>query len=525
MHALQRLSAGSDDWRVLRALTLYRLLLITLLLSLLESGFTLTLFEKVDAGLFRSINRAYALASLLLLVPLLSRRPRATLQMGLQFGIDALSLTALVYATGGIESGLGILLITPMVAAALVLSPRLAMVCAASGTLLIFGEEFLRQLAQPVSPADLTSTGVLGLMFFATTMAAAAVAARARKSEALAASADREVENLSRLNENIVEALQTGVIVINADRRVRTVNQAALRLLGVNQAVDRSLVDLAPALAHALQDWLLGSAAASRPVVARPGGAEVTPRFSRLGWFESSPLLILLDDTEQLREQARQLKLASLGRLSASIAHEIRNPLSAMTHAGQLLAEDPELRQDQRRLLDMIARHGSRIDQIVRDVLDLARRSPQPAAAIVLGEALQRIRSVYLETPGHSERVIDLPSVPEDWRVRFDADHLLQVLHNLWDNSFEHAERPDVVVRLQASMEDGQLRLDIRDNGIGIAEGVRERLFEPFTTTSARGTGLGLYLARELCELNQAQLRQIPQAAGAHFRILFSSAG
>jgi two-component system, NtrC family, sensor histidine kinase PilS len=259
--------------------------------------------------------------------------------------------------------------------------------------------------------------------------------------------------------------------------------------------------------------------------VARPGGAEVTPRFSRLGWRDNAPLLILLDDTEQLREQARQLKLASLGRLSASIAHEIRNPLSAMTHAAQLLAEEPDLREDQRRLLDMIGRHGSRIDHIVRDVLDLARRSPQPTSVIALGGALEQIRSVYLETPGNLRRAIELPSLPEDWRVRFDADHLLQVLHNLWDNSFEHADRADVTVWLQAGIEAGQIRLDIRDNGAGIAEGIRERLFEPFTTTSSRGTGLGLYLARELCELNQAQLRQIPQAAGAHFRILFSSAG
>jgi two-component system, NtrC family, sensor histidine kinase PilS len=505
MPALPRVNAGSDDWRVLRALTLYRLLLITLLLSLLESGFTLTLFQQVDAGLFRSINRAYAIASLLVLVPLLLRRPAASLQMGVQFGIDAVSLSALVYATGGIESGLGILLITPMVAAALVLNPRLAMVCAASGTLLIFGEEFLRQLARPISPADLTSSGVLGLMFFATTIASAAVAARARKSEALAASADREVESLSRLNENIVEALQTGVIVLDADRRVRTINRAAMRLLDVREASDRPLLDLAPALAHALQDWLLGSALAPKPLVARPGGAEVTPRFSRLGWRDNAPLLILLDDTEQLREQARQLKLASLGRLSASIAHEIRNPLSAMTHAAQLLAEEPDL--------------------IVRDVLDLARRSPQPTSVIALGGALEQIRSVYLETPGNLRRAIELPSLPEDWRVRFDADHLLQVLHNLWDNSFEHADRADVTVWLQAGIEAGQIRLDIRDNGAGIAEGIRERLFEPFTTTSSRGTGLGLYLARELCELNQAQLRQIPQAAGAHFRILFSSAG
>jgi two-component system, NtrC family, sensor histidine kinase PilS len=525
MPALPRVNAGSDDWRVLRALTLYRLLLITLLLSLLESGFTLTLFQQVDAGLFRSINRAYAIASLLVLVPLLLRRPAASLQMGVQFGIDAVSLSALVYATGGIESGLGILLITPMVAAALVLNPRLAMVCAASGTLLIFGEEFLRQLARPISPADLTSSGVLGLMFFATTIASAAVAARARKSEALAASADREVESLSRLNENIVEALQTGVIVLDADRRVRTINRAAMRLLDVREASDRPLLDLAPALAHALQDWLLGSALAPKPLVARPGGAEVTPRFSRLGWRDNAPLLILLDDTEQLREQARQLKLASLGRLSASIAHEIRNPLSAMTHAAQLLAEEPDLREDQRRLLDMIGRHGSRIDHIVRDVLDLARRSPQPTSVIALGGALEQIRSVYLETPGNLRRAIELPSLPEDWRVRFDADHLLQVLHNLWDNSFEHADRADVTVWLQAGIEAGQIRLDIRDNGAGIAEGIRERLFEPFTTTSSRGTGLGLYLARELCELNQAQLRQIPQAAGAHFRILFSSAG
>lgn len=516
-------SGLTEDWRILRALTLYRLLLITLLLGLLESGVSLQLFEQVNAPLFRQINQGYAIASLLLLLPLRLQTPNIAAQTLAQFGIDLAGITALVFSTGGVENGLGILLITPTVAAALILTPRLAMVCAAAATLVMFAEEFLRPLGRGLSPTDMTGTGLLGLMLFATTIAAAAVATRARKSEALVAQADSEMASLSQLNENIIESMQTGVLVVDEQGHIRMLNAAARRLLGARGAPGQALRAAFPALADALQRWRDGRPATPQPLSSGPDTQDVMPRFSRLGWAPGSPMLVLMDDAEQLREQARQMKLAALGRLSASIAHEIRNPLAAMTHAGQLLAEDPALGPEQQRLLEMIHRHGHRIDRIVRDVLNLTRRDATQPQSLVLVETLRQIRQEYLEHPRRSERRLVVDAINPAWTIHFDPEHLQQVLHNLWDNSFEHAGDRTVSVHLRAGLDGPNVWLDVEDDGPGIPPALLERVFEPFFTTAARGTGLGLYLARELCDFNHAQLQYRHQTAGARFRIMFSS--
>jgi two-component system sensor histidine kinase PilS (NtrC family) len=256
------------------------------------------------------------------------------------------------------------------------------------------------------------------------------------------------------------------------------------------------------------------------------GTAEVTPRFMPLG--DSAQVLILLDDAVRLREQAQQMKLAALGRLSASIAHEIRNPLSAIHHAGQLLAESPRQDAEERRLLDMIQRHTSRIDKIVNDVLRLSRRDAAMPSDIALRPFLERTVAVYRE--GHPGRAcsIDLEGVGADVQVRFDPSHLQQILLNLWDNSFEHgvrgaAESVRIVLGSGRQGPLGQVYLDVADNGSGIAPELRDRVFEPFFTTAHRGTGLGLYLAREMCEYNQARLLLLPGEQGVHLRLLFAA--
>lgn len=515
-------SGGIEDWRALRALTLYRLVLIGALLGSLEFGISLQVFEQVDAALFRQVSQAYAIAALLMLAAVLYRTPRSSLQMGVQFVVDALGVAALVYATGGIQSGLGILLITPMIVAALILSPRMALVCASFGSLLMFGEEFYRHMGRPLSTPDITSTGVLGLMLFASTAAASTVAARARRSEEKAVQAGTELADLSQLNESIIDTMQTGVVVVDADGTLRLANQAARHFLGTPTTDQHTLHRVAPALAQAWQVWRGGSALAQGPIAIPGHDREVAPRFSPLGQGPRRATLILLDDAWQLQEQARQLKLAALGRLSAGIAHEIRNPLSAITQAGQLLAEDARLAPDQHKLLDMIQRHGARIDRIVRDVLDLARPHDHALPVIDLDRSVEQALAAYREQPQTSEQTIQLHPARVPRQVRCDPAHLQQVLHNLWENAAEHAPGQPVDV-LSGRDNRGNTWLDICDSGPGIDRAMRERIFEPFVTTSPRGVGLGLYLSRELCELNQAQLRYLDQPRGTRFRIRFAS--
>jgi two-component system, NtrC family, sensor histidine kinase PilS len=511
-----------EEWRILRALTLYRVLLATLLLVMIETSLSQQLFEALNPDRFRQLTQLYALAALALAVPLAYRRPRLEIQAHAQFTVDVSGIVLLVFSAGGIGSGLAILLITPTLACALVLGPRMAIMHAAAGTLAVFSEELIRQSGVGFNSNEFAEAGVLGLMLFATSIAGSAAAARARKSEALAERAGSEVANLSRLNESIIESMQTGVVVVDSEQRIRTINAAALRLLGIKAALNRQLPREVPGLAAALGAWLDGATSTDAPLPPRPGVPEVIPRFARLGYSPTAPILILLDDAHALREQARQIKLAALGRLSASIAHEIRNPLAAITHAGQLLAESGTLSSDDQRLLAMIQRHGARINKIVRDVLALSRHDGTPAQPLRLREWLHRTVAAYEEAYPHAPRRIELGIWDEELTVRFNPDHLQQVLFNLWDNSFEHAPDPaQAVVSLHAERQERTLTLDIMDNGSGIAPDLMDRIFEPFFTTSGKGNGLGLYLARELCEYNQARLVYVPQTLGACFRLHF----
>lgn len=511
-----------EDWRILRLLSLYRLALIATLLVIYEGGFGGFFFLQPWPRMFHYVCLAYALTALILLLPMLNRRPGLRMQTHLQFGIDASAITLLVYASGGVSNGLGILLVTPALACAIPVSQRMAVVHAASATLLMFGEEILRQSMVGFAATEFTAAGLLGLMFFVTSTGANIVAARARRGEALAERVGSDLASMSRLNDSIIENMQTGVMVLDAQRRIQTINNAAQRLLRVSQVGGAELASIIPELDQRVLTWLQGDDGAQ---TVHTGAADLSLRFTRLGWGAEAPILILLEDAAALREQAQQMKLVALGRLSASIAHEIRNPLSAISHAGQLLAESSDITGHNQRLLDMIQRHSRRIDKIVRDVLDLSRREPTARASLQLKTWLIHSAGLYQEGYSERPRPIELLDIPADLSISFDPNHLQQVIFNLWDNSFEHGRGDNPMVLMSAGRLDngGPAWLEVRDNGPGIPPELHDRIFEPFFTTAVQGTGLGLYLSRELCEYNHARLLYQPRDNDACFRIFFST--
>jgi len=517
-----------EDWRILRTLAIYRLVLVFLLIGLYALGFAPYFLETVAAPGFFRICLAYGIAAVCLVPPAFIGGLGLRLQTHLGFITDAFALTALVFAAKGIGSGFGVLLITPAVGCSLILSTRIALLLAASATLLLFGEEFLRQSATSFDSAATTETGLLGLMLFVTVIAGNTVAARARRGEALAARFGIDLANLSQLNERIVESMEPGVLVLDEQRRMRLLNLAGRRLLGIRRGNEGELLsERFPELSAALNRWELNPDLGAEPLTPRGRSVAVIPRFMRLGWSPAAPMLILLDDAARVGEQAQQIKLAALGRLSASIAHEIRNPLSAIHHAGQLLAESSQLGEQDRRLLDMIQRHSLRIDKIVQNVMGLSRRAPAAPAKLLLREFLERSMTLYRETHPGVVRPIEIADVAAELTVRFDPNHLQQILHNLWDNSFAHGvANGSQPIRVQLSA--GRLPprsavfLDIADNGCGIAAAQRDQIFEPFFTTAHKGTGLGLYLARELCDYNHGRLDYVAGHAGACFRLSFA---
>ena len=514
----------AEDWRILAILGPYRLILVALLLVLYRFDYAPDYFATVPMRLFASGCIGYAMLALVLQLLVHGRYATLTAQTLLQFMVDISAICLLVYATGGVGGGLGILLVPLLVGCSLVLPLRLAMVLAATASLAMLGEESWRQLESlRFDSSDFSQVGLLGLMFFASSLSAALVGQRARRSEATVERVGTEYSNLSRLNDNIIAEMHAGVLVVDADGVLRTVNAAAQRMTGGDAWPQQPLAAALPALHELLLRWQSGGDSGTPTAIAGAGGRELLPRFTRLGLDEQAPVLIMLEDAAELRAQAQQLKLAALGRLSANIAHEIRNPLSAITQAGQLLAE-ASLEGPERRLLEMIQRHASRIDQIVRSVLEISRRAPAARQILGLRDIVRRSASLYHEAHLQEPRPIELGDVPLTLSVYFDPDQLQQVLFNVWDNSFEHGG-VGVMILLEAGIdaESGRPYLDIRDNGPGIAPELVDRIFEPFYTTHHAGTGLGLYLCRELCEYNQALLRYVAPAHGACFRIVFSS--
>lgn len=515
-----------DDWRVIRLLSLYRLGLVAALLFLLAAGYTPQLLSGVTPDVYEWTCRIYGGAGLLLAWRVQRRRPGVAVQAHIHYLVDLAAIVTLVHASGGVDAGLGALLLIPAVTCALILSPRMAVMQAALGTLVMFGEQLLRRYGEPMDAGDFTSTGVLGLILFGTAIAANTVAQRARKSEALARRMGSEFYDLSTLNERILDSMQTGVLVLDEELHIGNLNVAARELLRTTASAEGRALELESApLAARLRWWLSTRETDDAPLPLGPNLPEVIVRVSRLRAGADSPILVLLDDASRLREQAQQIKLAALGRLSASIAHEIRNPLAAIAHAGQLLGEADEIGAENQRLLAMIHRHTDRIDRIVDDVMALSRRDTAAPTAIPLAPWIEDTIALYAEGHRQQPAAIEVGEIPKQLRVHFDPRHLQQLMFNLWDNAFRHGAREGTapVVRLLVGVEPGgRPWLEVADNGPGVPQEMIERIFEPFFTTAHGGTGLGLYLARELCELNQARLSYQRRPVGACFRVSFT---
>src|SRR5699024_6014624 len=286
---------------------------------------------------------------------------------------------------------------------------------------------------------------------------------------------------------------------------------------------------VSPALARALTNWL--RAPGNSDVTMELAGRTILPSFSMLPVYTDSaasatvPILIFIEDAQRQSEQAQHLKLAALGRLSAGIAHEIRNPLSAIRHSSQLLAESDTLSTADHRLLAIIQRHIKRIDTTITDVMGLARRTEGPPPVLQLQALLQDVMQEYHLT-SEDPAEISLESINAEQTVMFEPHHLERVLFNLFRNAERHARIPGTALHINLSghyTRDNVYCLDVVDNGSGLDTATNDRVLEPFYTTTKEGIGLGLHIVRELCESNGARLLSLPRRRGACFRIMFAA--
>lgn len=515
------------QWVSLRLLNSYRLFVALVLLVAFFSP--ITEFGRAAPFVFYGFSSAYLIAGLLFALLLLQRRPPATTQAYLHFFVDVVALNGAIYASGGADSGLGILLLVPVAGAGILLPTRYALLYASLAALMALTSEVVRHQTLGGSAADYPGAALLGATLFATALLAALLARRSAQVAHIARQRMADIRHLTTLNERIIQQMESGILVVGLDGTIKLANASANVLLERDDIVPgETLAELAPGLAQRLATWVAEPHTPLPPVAARPEAQRrLHAQFTDLGDLGT---LISLEDAAHIEEQLQQLKLASLGRLSASIAHEIRNPLSAIRHSTQLLSETETLSAEDQRLVEIQLQHCNRINRIVEDVLVVSRRRTQPGDTVQLHEWLAGFVREFRDTRALDEEHVTLRetgSAHGDALVTFDAGQLRQVLSNLCDNALKHGQRPNgdgVTVALEmGNLSGDQPYLDIADDGVPIAHSRVEELFEPFYSTSRTGTGLGLFVARELCASNNARLRHIAEANGNRFRILFES--
>lgn len=446
-----------------------------------------------------------------------------------QLFFDIVGITIMMHASGGISSGIGGLLVVFVGAASLTLRGRHAYLAAAVSALAILGEQLASYLLGLSDASAFVPAGMLGAIIFTIASAAHPLARRLQESEALAHQRGIDLANMAQLNDYIIQHLRESIVVVDDLENIRLINQSAAKHLGPDtRKAGQALHKVSPDLHRILLRWRRdgGDSNGSQKFIAADGSTRINAHIAPLERRQDGPVLIFLEDDGLLAERVQQTKLAALGRLGASIAHEIRNPVGALSHAGQLLHESEVVGESERRLLDIISANSKRVSEIVDNVLRLSRREPAQPEVISLAAWIREFADEFistLEVP--ADRLTIQAAV--DLKVRMDPGHLRQICWNLCENAVKYGAdgngNPSVEIRSGRLPGNQRPFLEISDRGKGIPDKMCDSLFEPFATGRTGGTGLGLFISRELCECNRATLiMEARDGGGSTFRIVFA---
>lgn len=506
-------------WKSLRYFNFYRFCIAGLLFSsslLHPSSFTIL---TPDRGLFHiAVTSVYLLVTALSMIGLHNFRQHFNVQLSMHVLVDVLVFTLLMHTGGGLRSGLGAMLLVTLAGAGLVGQGRLVLFYAAVATLSVLFEQVYRALDVDLEMVDFFQAGLFSAGFFGVAMTARLLARRVIANEELALRRGVDLKNQTIISQRAMEEMQDGVLVLDRNGWVKQHNPRSEELLGLGDPSDRNLVNYSTELAQRFLDWCVRPTDEAVMVRAPASGMYLRARFVSTDSSERD-VLVFLEDMGRLQEQARQIKLVALGRLTANIAHEIRNPLSAINHAGELMREecgDPI----SERLLRIVLDNTQRVERIVSDVLELGRRDRAHREVIDLRQTLPIFLDEYAVKENLEAGVVAL-ELSGRAVLHFDRSHFHQVLWNLLGNALRHSKRVthSVCLRIQDSNRQGWVDLHVMDDGDGVDESHREQIFEPFFTTHSLGTGLGLYIARELCDANGARLELLDSESGADFCI------
>ena len=512
-------------WRSLYYFNVFRVAVGVLMLAVVTVWRDAMQFGSQNLTLFVVAAIFYILFSIPCFT-LIKLRWRFTLQLTIQVTGDIGFMVTLMHASGGISSGLGLLLLATLAGAGLISRGRLTLFYAALASIAVLLEHAYWVLRfEPATP-QFVQAGLLSVGYFATAVLARTLARYAAASERLAAQREVDLENLEQVNQLVLQDMQDGVLVVDTDGVIRQINARAEHMLGpLGGQREARLVEYAPALAESFQRWREERDSGELnpvPLFDNRLSASYVP----VGTSRRVGAVIFLEDMTRVQTQAQQIKLAALGRLTANIAHEIRNPLGAISHAAELLGEQPAANDTVKRLIAIIHDNTQRLDRMVVDVLRLNRGDRARRESIKLVEFLQQFVEQFcrVEKIAPDVFLIELKATP---RVLFDRNYLDQVLWNLARNALRHCRREKGSIRIRVATErSGSIvKLDIIDDGPGVPAAIRGQMFEPFVTTDAGGSGLGLFIAREICEANGALLDYVETPTGAQFTVSCRTGG
>lgn len=513
-----------DLRQTLRVFSAYRILLAALLLIVFLFQRSGTLESAYNPGLFLLISSAYLIGNFLVHFYAKNHQYRLDKRslFFLFFAADIFSLTLISHANGGLSGGINVLLTLTVATASIFYRDRLALFVAAVASIAVVSNAtYLLQIGV-VNSNELLSAGLLGAVFFASSLLIQMLVRRIETSQHLAARKSQELADSQYLNELIVQRMQTGIVVADSEFGIKTINESAQTMLA--NADGLSQQKLPTALISRLKQWHDMPHIRSTPFHAQAQSAQIQAEFMHLAGVAENSTLIFLEDTSRARQHAQQLKLASLGRLTASIAHEIRNPLSAINHAAQLLEESDNLGQADLRLCQIINNHAERMNKIIENIQQLSRRDNAKPEKIDLASWIPHFINTLVEQ--NPNAAINLKST-SSVLIAFDPSQLDQILTNLCTNGLRYSLRNTGTESLHlhyATHQHNKLPyLDIIDQGLGVDGEQIDKLFEPFYTSEQKGTGLGLFIAKELCESNQARLDYLRNKQGEScFRITFA---
>lgn len=516
-----------SQWQALDCFCLYRLTLGVLLLVLFWTDLFPRAVELRNHGLYGWTLHCYLCAAILTLCLVRLHRRRFGLQVFVHALVDIVCLGLMIHAHVGPQSGLTMLFIVAVAGSSILSIWEVAAFVAALASMMILGGELYRVLVARGDMPDYTYAGFLGVALFAFSALGQLLVARTRDSEVLVRQHARALEDLSRLNEHIVHRMLLGVLVLDEQGVIYQCNLAAREMLQVPAAKGRILAEVSAPIHRRLSEWRAHGEGQDSVAHIAGAGREVRLSFIAPHISPGYAVLVFMEDMAAFKKRVQQMKLASLGRLTASIAHEVRNPLAAISNAGQLLLESRSLTGQDRQLGEMVLENVRRVNRIIENILGISRRGAEAAEKIDLVAWLPGFVQELRQDKNLPPADVVIEAGPRSLSIKVDPTQLQQVLWNLTDNALRYSTRSPRL-RLRCGVWPDTVRpwLDVQDQGCGLPGAVVENLFEPFVTTEPGGSGLGLYIARELCEANLANLVLHANGAdGCCFRINFSPAG